>query len=185
MCCRRNWSPGFSQRKRRAARADKELKAAKRQRAEAERLAIEARQALGFKLGHQKMRQGIRDHLLPLAAWCREYETLREETRETFGVQLPDLPRVVLSERDIQELCATIFLQNRLGSSLLTADDRAEETMPVWHRPKRARLRRGAQHHGGGRHRVAELRAAAPSRPIGVCSPSHRRHNGGSETPQK
>ncbi len=70
------------------------------------------------------MRQGIRDHLLPLAAWCREYETLREETRETFGVQLPDLPHFVLKERDIKEMCETIFSQNRFGSSPLTDEDK-------------------------------------------------------------
>ena len=64
--------------------------------------------------------------MLPLAGWSAEYEAVRRDALESFGVQLPDLPHLVLTERDIQELCAGIFHQNRFGDSLLSEDDRRD-----------------------------------------------------------
>jgi hypothetical protein len=49
---------------------------------------------------------------------------------EQYGVHLPTLGHVVLSQRDIHEFIASIFLQNRFGTSLLTAADCAEASSP-------------------------------------------------------
>jgi hypothetical protein len=110
--------------RRQSARADKEARAARLAREAAEAQARQVRQRLGYRLGYRKMQQGIRDYLLPLAAWCMEYETVRVEVSDKYGVTLPHLPHVLLTERDITEMCASIFSQNRFGSSLLSEEDK-------------------------------------------------------------